>query len=245
MSAMASAGSTPPARPHQRFTDDGRRMREVLSYSRRGNRFTPHQREAWKAHHESWVIPDEVVDAPGFRLSDWFGREAPLVVEIGSGVGEATGVLAAARPAYDVLALEVWRPGVAASLAEVAAAGASNVRFCAVDAVWVLQNLVAPGGIAELWTFFPDPWPKTRHHKRRLVDQDFAALAATRLARGAHWRLATDWADYARQMSVVLDAEPSFTGGVTSRWGERPVTKFERKGIEAGRAITDLCYTRG
>jgi tRNA (guanine-N7-)-methyltransferase len=235
---------TPPARPHHRFTEDGRRMREVLSYSRRGSRFTPSQQEAWDAHHEEWVIPDEAVDAPGFGLATWFGREAPLIVEIGSGVGEATGVLAAARPAYDVLALEVWRPGVAASLAEVAKAGASNVRFCSVDAVWAVEHLVRPGGLRELWTFFPDPWPKTRHHKRRLVDASFAALAASRLAPGGTWRLATDWADYAEQMRAVLDAEPLLVGGVTERWAERPVTKFERKGIEAGRPITDLAYTR-
>jgi tRNA (guanine-N7-)-methyltransferase len=190
------------------------------------------------------VIPDEAVDEPGFRLASWFGREAPLVVEIGSGVGEATGVLAAARPAYDVLALEVWRPGVAASLAEVASAGAANVRFCSVDAVWAVEQLVAPGSLAELWTFFPDPWPKARHHKRRLVNASFAALAASRLAPGGTWRLATDWADYAAQMQVVLDAEPGLIGGVTERWAERPVTKFERKGVEAGRTIVDLIYTR-
>lgn len=219
-------------------------MREVLSYSRRGSRFTPHQREAWDAHHEAWVIPDDAVDTPGFRLAEWFGREAPLVVEIGSGVGEATGVLAAARPSYDVLALEVWRPGVAASLAEVAAAGATNVRFCSVDAVWVVEHLVAPGSLAGLWTFFPDPWPKTRHHKRRLVNSRFAGLAASRLAPGAEWRLATDWADYADQMRAVLDAEPALKGGEVPRWDERPVTKFERKGIEAGRPITDFCYVR-
>jgi tRNA (guanine-N7-)-methyltransferase len=219
-------------------------MREVLSYSRRGSRFTPHQQEAWDAHHAEWVIPDEAVDDPGFRLADRFGRDAPLIVEIGSGVGEATGVLAATRPSYDVLALEVWRPGVAASLAEVAAAGATNVRFCSVDAVWVLENLVAPGSLAELWTFFPDPWPKTRHHKRRLVDAAFTRIAAQRLAPGARWRLATDWPDYADQMSTVLDAEPALSGGRVERWSERPVTKFERKGVEAGRAIVDLAYTR-
>ena len=219
-------------------------MREVLSYSRRGGRFTPRQQEAWDAHHAAWVIPDEAVDRPGFRLASWFGREAPLVVEIGSGVGEATGVLAAARPAYDVLALEVWRPGVAASLAEVAAAGARNVRFCSVDAAWAVEHLVAAGALAEMWTFFPDPWPKTRHHKRRLVDPSFASLAASRLAPGGTWRLATDWGDYADQMRAVLDAEPGLAGGVTERWAERPVTKFERKGLEAGRAITDLLYTR-
>src|SRR5436190_16648504 len=244
MSSEFPAGPTPPARPHQRFTADGRRVREVLSYSRRGNRFTPQQVEAWAAHHEAWVIPDEAVDQPGFALADWFGREAPLIVEIGSGVGEATGVLAAARPAYDVLALEVWRPGIASSLAEVATAGATNVRFCSVDAVWMMQNQLRPDSLAELWTFFPDPWPKTRHHKRRLVDAPFAALAAGRLAPGGVWRLATDWQDYALQMATVLDAEPSLTGAVVPRWAERPVTKFERKGVDAGRTITDLCYLR-
>ncbi len=241
---MSSEGPTPPARPYHRFTEDGRRIREVLSYSRRGNRFTPHQQDAWAAHHQEWVIPDDAVDEPGFRLADWFGREAPLIVEIGSGVGQATGVLAAARPTYDVLALEVWRPGVASSLAEVEAAGATNVRFCSVDAVWMLENLVDPDGLAELWTFFPDPWPKTRHHKRRLVSERFAGLVATRLVTGGRWRLATDWQDYAEQMVSVLDAEPAFTGGVVPRWNERPVTKFERKGIDAGRQITDVCYLR-
>lgn len=244
MSAESSGGPTLPARPHHRYTADGRRLREVLSYSRRGNRFTPQQKAAWDAHHEQWVIPDEAVDDPGFRFADWFGREAPLIVEIGPGVGEATGVLAAARPAYDVLALEVWRPGVASSLARVVEAGATNVRFCSVDAVWVLETLIPRDGLAELWTFFPDPWPKTRHHKRRLVNARFAALAASRLTPGGVWRLATDWQDYAEQMRSVLDAEPALTGGVVPRWEERPVTKFERKGLEAGRSITDLCYTR-
>ncbi len=238
------AGPVRPARPHQKLTDDGRRMREVLSYSRRGNRFTPSQAEAWERHAADWVIPDEAVDDPGFAWSRWFGREAPLVVEIGPGVGEATGVLAAARPDHDVLALEVWRPGVAAALAEVAAAGATNVRFCAVDAAWVLEHLVAPDSLAGLWTFFPDPWPKTRHHKRRLVGRDFASLAASRLAPGAEWRLATDWADYAEQMREVLDAEPHLEGGEVERWADRPVTKFERKGLAVDRAITDFCYRR-
>jgi len=219
-------------------------MREVLSYSRRGSRFTPRQREAWDAHHEGWVIPDEAVDEPGFSWADRFGREAPLVVEIGSGVGEATAVLAAARPELNVVALEVWRPGVADTLWRLAETGADNVRLCSVDAVWVLEHLVPADGLAELWTFFPDPWPKTRHHKRRLVDASFARLAATRLAPDAAWRLATDWADYAEQMMGVLDAEPLLTGGRVPRWAERPVTRFERKGLDVGREIVDLVYTK-
>jgi len=244
MSSSAEPPGVRPARPHQRLTSDGRRMREVLSYSRRGSRFTPTQAAAWEAYADAWVIPDEAVDDPAFRLADWFGREAPLVVEIGPGVGEATGVLAAARPDHDVLALEVWRPGVASALAEVAAAGATNVRFCSVDAAWMLRHVVAPDSLAELWTFFPDPWPKKKHHKRRLVDAGFAALAASRLRPGAWWRLATDWADYADQMHEVLDGEPRLEGGPVERWSERPVTKFERKGLAVGREITDLAYAR-
>jgi tRNA (guanine-N7-)-methyltransferase len=233
-----------PTRPHLKLTDDGRRLREVLSYSRRGSRFTPSQQEAWDAHHEAWVIPDEAVDRPGFAWADWFGREAPLVVEIGPGVGEATGVLAAGRPECNVVAFEVWRPGVAAGLAEVAAAGADNVRFCSVDAAWSVEHLVAPSSVSELWTFFPDPWPKHKHHKRRLVTPDFARLVASRLEPGGTWRLATDWADYAVQMRTVLDAEPGLEGGKVERWAERPVTKFERKGLAVGRDIVDLAYRR-
>jgi tRNA (guanine-N7-)-methyltransferase len=233
-----------PARPHHKLTADGRRMREVLSYSRRGNRFTPSQAAAWEAHHEGWVIPDEAVDRPGFSLAEWFGREAPLIVEIGSGVGEATAALAAARPEYDVLAFEVWRPGVADTLWKLAEAGADNVRLIGVDAVWSFEQLLEEGQLAELWTFFPDPWPKTRHRKRRLVGPEFARLAASRLAPGAPWRLATDWGEYAEQMREVLDAEPALEGGPVPRWEERPVTRFERKGVEAGRTIADLAYRR-
>ena len=233
-----------PARPHHKLTDDGRRMREVLTYSRRGSRFTPRQGEAWAAHQADWVIPDEAVDRPGFRLADWFGREAPLVVEIGSGIGEATAALAAARPEWDVLALEVWRPGVADSLWRVAEAGADNVRFCSVDAVWFLEHVIEPGSLTELWTFFPDPWHKKKHHKRRLVTPANAATAAACLAPGGVWRLATDWAEYAEQMREVLDAEPLLEGGVVERWADRPVTRFERKGLAVGRTITDLAYRR-
>ncbi|WP_183100396.1 tRNA (guanine(46)-N(7))-methyltransferase TrmB [Nocardioides pelophilus] len=237
-----------PARPHHKLTDDGRPMREVLSYSRRGARFTPHQAAAWEAHHERWVIPDDAVDAEGFSFDRWFGRGPAdrdgLIVEIGSGVGEATAALARTRSSYDVLAFEVWRPGVAATLALLAEAGVDNVRLCGVDAAWSLEHLLQPASIAELWTFFPDPWHKARHHKRRLVTPAFAALAASRLRPGGVWRLATDWQDYAEQMTAVLSAEPALEGGVVERWDERPVTKFERKGLAAGRSITDLAYRR-
>ena len=236
------AGRAP--RPHQSVLPNGRRVREVLSYSRRGSRFTPRQAAAWEAHHERWVVPEEAVDAADFTWAHWFGRQAPLAIEVGSGIGEATVSLAAARPGTNVLALEVWRPGVAETLARVAQAGLTNVRVCEVDAAWVLEHLVEPDSLDALWTFFPDPWHKAKHHKRRLLGPDFAATAARRLHPGAEWRLATDWAAYAEQMVGVLEAEPLLEGGVVERWAERPVTKFERKGLAVGRSITDLVYRR-
>jgi tRNA (guanine-N7-)-methyltransferase len=233
-----------PARPHTGLTADGRRIREVLSYSRRGSRMGPRQEQAWARHRDRWWIPDDAVDDPAFDLRTWFGREAPLAVEIGSGVGEATVALAAARPSYDVLGIEVWRPGVADTFHRMQQAGVENIRMISVDAVWSLEHLLGPGSISELWTFFPDPWPKQRHVRRRLVVPELAHQAATRLVPGACWRLATDWADYAAQMQRVLDAEPLLEGGVVDRWPERPLTRFERRGLEAGRPVTDLAYQR-
>ena len=232
------------ARPHARYTDDGRRVREVVSYSRRGSRFSEREQAAWDRRADTWVIPDEAVDDPGFDLSAWFGRSAPLVVEIGSGVGESLVALAGARPSYDVLAFEVWRPGVAGALWRLEAAGVDNVRLLSVDAVWSMRHLFAPASITELWTFFPDPWPKKRHHKRRLVQPELVRDAATALAEGGAWRLATDWAEYADAMRAVLDPEPLLSGGVTERWEERPLTRFERRGLDEGRTVTDLTYRR-
>lgn len=233
-----------PARPGHRFTPDGKHVRDVLSYSRRGFRFTPSQQAAWTAYAEAWVIPDDAFADDDFALQQWFGRSAPLIVEIGSGVGEATAALAAQRPDCNVLALEVWRPGMAATLGLLGERGVSNVRLCGVDAAWALRHQIGPGSLQELWTFFPDPWPKTKHHKRRLISRSFATLAASRLAPGGTWRLATDWASYAEQMVAVLSREPTLSGGQVERWVDRPVTKFERKGLAAEREIVDLAYRR-
>ncbi len=216
----------------------------LTTYARRGSRFSPRQEAAWRRHAERWFIPDEAVDQPGFDLATWFGRSAPLVVEIGSGVGEATAALAAARPSYDVLGFEVWRPGVADTFARLEQAGAGNVRMLSVDAVWSFENLLAPGSVAELWTFFPDPWPKARHHRRRLVTPAFAAVAASRLRPGGVWRLATDWPAYATQIAEVLAENPSLEGGQVERWDERPLTRFERRGLREGRPVADFCFRR-
>lgn len=233
-----------PARPGTELTEDGRRLQVLTTYTRRGSRLTPKQQAAWDRHVEEWLIPEGAVDDEPFDLERWFGRRAPLIVEIGSGNGESVAQLAATRPAYDVLAFEVWRPGVASTFVHLEQSGARNVRLLSVDAVWSVEHLIGPGQLAELWTFFPDPWHKKRHHKRRLVTPAFARVAVSRLAVGAAWRLATDWPDYAEQIEEVLGAEPAVEGGRTQRWAERPVTRFERRGIAEGRPIQDFCYRR-
>jgi tRNA (guanine-N7-)-methyltransferase len=243
-----STNKVRPPRPHTGLTEDGRRLAQVTTYARRGSRLDAKQAAAWGRHRHEWWVPDEAVDRESFDVRSSFDDpSAPLVVEIGSGIGEATAALAAARPSYNVLAFEVWRPGVAETFIRLEEAGAENVRLISVDAVWSMEHLLGEGEVAELWTFFPDPWPKKRHHRRRLVNPVFASVAASRLAPGGLWRLATDWPDYAAQIFEVLAEEPLLErvhDGPAPRWDERPLTRFERRGIRAGRPITDLLHRR-
>ncbi|GGO90173.1 tRNA (guanine-N(7)-)-methyltransferase [Nocardioides phosphati] len=242
-----SRNASPEARPGVELSEDGRPLRGVLSYSRRGSRFTTKQADAWQRLAGEWVIgPERVTDVavPLDINQEWFGREAPLYVEIGSGNGEHVAQYAAAHPDANILAFEVWLPGVADTLIKLEEAGATNVRLCTVDAAWSITELFAPGTITELWTLFPDPWHKARHHKRRLVNQPFVGIAASRLVDGGVWRLATDWPDYAEHMVEVFATEPTLEGGVGERWAERPVTKFERRGLAEGRGSDDLTYRR-
>lgn len=239
--------STRPARPGTGLTEDGRRLAEVVTYSRRSSGLDPKLGAAWRRHAGDWWIPDDAADSAGFDLDRWFGRSSPLVVEIGSGVGEATAALAAQRPESNILAFEVWQPGIAQTFRRLEEVGASNVRLMSIDAVWSFEHLLSPGSVSEIWTFFPDPWPKRRHHRRRLVGAGFASLAASRLLPGGGWRLATDWAPYAAQMGEVLSGEPLLENVYdreAPRWSARPLTRFERRGIADGRSITDLTYRR-
>lgn len=233
----------------------GHVRREIVSFVRRSTRMTAKQRKSWDAHHGDFVIDvprGAVVTAidPEFRLNvtEAFGREAPLIVEIGPGMGESLVAMAKDRPHDNVLAIEVYQPGVARILAKLADQQVTNVRVIMADAVQSLDQLIEPGAIDQLWTFFPDPWPKSRHRKRRLVTTEFADLAAGRLRSGGTWRLATDWEDYAGQMRTVLDDHPAFDNdhadGWSPRWDQRPMTKFEQRGIDAGRHIFDLAYRR-
>lgn len=178
-----------------------------------------------------------------------FGRAAPVVLEIGSGMGDATAAMAAADPARDHLAVEAHLPGVAALLVLVERAGLENVRVAHGDA-FALVEALEPGSLDEVRVFFPDPWPKARHAKRRLVTPERVAALRERLRVGGVLHLATDWADYAAQAVEVFAADPGLAGpdggpvAPVPRPAHRPVTAFERRGVAAGRAISDVLATR-
>lgn len=172
-----------------------------------------------------------------------FGRSAPLVLEIGPGMGDATATLAAQEPRRDVLAVEVHLPGVAGLLLLVERAGLTNVRVGYGDALHLVRTGIEPGSLDEVRAFFPDPWPKARHRKRRLIAPDHVRLLVSRLRIGGLVRTATDWPAYAAQMREVLAADPGLELLDEDRAG-RPVTAFERKSAAAGRAAVDLRFRR-
>lgn len=172
-----------------------------------------------------------------------FGRVAPVILEIGFGGGEGTVALAAARPDEDIVAVDVHTPGVARLLQHIEADGLTNIRVVHGDALVFLRR-VAPGSLAGVRVFYPDPWPKARHHRRRLVRAEVVADLVDPLIAGGTLHLATDVGEYARQMAEVCDAEPRLSGGVVPRPAWRPLTRFEAQGQSAGRVSIDLWYRR-
>ncbi len=223
-------------------------FRRVVSFNPRGGRLNDVQRRAWNDHADSWYLDPEVFgSADPFDADRVFGRSAPLVVEIGSGMGESTAAMALARPDVNLLAIEVYKPGVAQTFHHLARSGADNVRVMRGDGAQILTDLMAPGSLAEVWLFFPDPWPKTKHLKRRLVTADFTALVASRLRKGGAFRLATDWAPYAEQMLAACTSTKALRNagaGWAPRPDFRPTTRFERRGLAAGREIYDVEFVR-
>lgn len=185
------------------------------------------------------------IDVAGTVLDpvEVFGRRARLVLEIGSGAGEALLHSALANPEVDHIAAEVHTPGLARLLGDIETAGLTNVRVVHGDALEVLARF-APGSVDEIRIWFPDPWPKVRQLQRRIVAPEPVARLVDALADGGRLRLATDVADYAEQMLAVCTAHPELVGGVVPRPDDRPVTRFERKGLDADRTVTDLCFTR-
>ncbi|WP_025132805.1 tRNA (guanosine(46)-N7)-methyltransferase TrmB [Leucobacter sp. PH1c] len=226
-----------------------------VSFVRRSGRMTPGQQRGWDELSPLYRIEvprgpaaTSVAEGASIDPEALFGRRAPLVVEVGSGQGHAIVHAASTHPERDHIAIEVFRAGLARTMNAADEVGARNLRLIEANAPEVLERFLPAGSADELWVFFPDPWAKVRHQKRRLVNDEFAAIAARVLRPGGVLRLATDWEDYAEQMREVLDAAPDFTRDFAGDWAERfdgrILTAFERKGADKGRDIRDLSYRR-
>jgi tRNA (guanine-N7-)-methyltransferase len=219
-------------------------QRPVRSYVLRAGRMGSGQQRALAELGPRFVLPfaPRPIDPAAI-----FGRNGPLIVEIGFGMGAATAEIAAAQPGVDFIGIEVHEAGVGALLKRIGEAGLGNLRIVRHDAVEVLREMIAPASLAGVHLFFPDPWPKKRHHKRRLVQPAFAALVASRLAPGGYLHCATDWQPYAEQMLEVLRAEPGLHNTVEAfapRPAHRPLTKFEQRGLALGHGVWDLVFAK-
>lgn len=180
-------------------------------------------------------------------LAAAFGRAAPTVLEIGFGMGETTAAIAQSRPDVNFLAIDVFAAGCGALAKRIDELGLDHVRVMQHDAVEVVRDMLAPGVLAGVHVFFPDPWPKARHHKRRLIAPPFVALLASRMAPGGYLHCATDWEPYAQQMLEVLGAEPllaNSASGFAPQPDYRPLTKFEKRGLRLGHGVWDLVFVR-
>jgi tRNA (guanine-N7-)-methyltransferase len=234
--APADHSAATPAHPH--------RDRPLRSFVLRAGRLGSGQARALAELGPRFMLPFQNA------TPDWdaaFGRRAPRVLEIGFGMGQATAAIAAARPDLDFIGIEVHQPGVGALLREIGERGLTNIRILQHDAVQVLQQMVAPAALAGVHVFFPDPWHKKRHHKRRLIQPALVDLLASRLAPGGWLHCATDWDDYAQQMLQVLDGCPALSNtvdGFAPRPAMRPLTKFEARGLQLGHGVWDLLYTK-
>ncbi len=222
----------------------GAPRRAIRSFVRRAGRMGTGQQRALEELGPRFVLPfaTQQLDAEAV-----FGRRAPLVLEIGFGMGAATAEIAAARPDTDFLGVEVHTPGVGALLKRIGEQGLGNLRIVQHDAVQVLEQMIAPASLAGIHVFFPDPWHKKKHHKRRLIQPPLVALLASRLAPGGVLHCATDWQPYAEQMLEVLSAEPLLENtaeGYAPRPDYRPLTKFEARGLRLGHGVWDLVFRR-
>ena len=207
-----------------------------------------HLSDAQRNAHER-LLPQYGV-TPGDSPIDFgalFARQAPVVLEIGFGMGHTTAAIAAARPDTDFLGVEVYTPGVGSLLRHIEDDALTNVRIIQTDAVEVLKQRIAEASLAGVHIYFPDPWPKLRHHKRRLIQPPFIAHLATRIAPGGYLHCATDWEPYAQQMLEVLSGEPLLVNqanGFAPRPEWRPLTKFEQRGLRLGHGVFDLMFRR-
>jgi len=223
---------------------DSQRWR-IRSFVRREGRLTPGQQNALE---ELW--PHFGLSAEHeFKLAQAFDRSAPLTLEIGFGNGSSLARMATDDPQSDFIGIEVHRPGVGHLLIELDRQALDNVRILCHDAVEVLDRCIPDASLDRVLLFFPDPWPKRKHHKRRIVQPDFVARIARKLKTGGHFHMATDWEHYAEHMLKIMQSTTDFVncdaaGGYSKRPGYRPVTKFERRGQRLGHGVRDLVYRR-
>jgi len=218
--------------------------RPIRSFVLRQGRVSNAQRRAHESLLPQFGIPysPQVID-----LDHSFGRRAPKALEIGFGMGETTARIAAANPGTDYLAIEVHSPGVGALLKKIGEEAIANIRVVQHDAVEVMRDMVPAGSLAAIHVFFPDPWPKKRHHKRRLLQRDFVELAVTRLAPGGVLHVATDWREYADEVLALLEATPGLANtarGFAPRPASRPETKFEQRGRRLGHGVFDMVFRK-
>ena len=226
-------------------TEDGKFMRRIRSFVRREGRLTKGQERALQ---ELWPVMgvefrDEMLD-----LTALFGREAPVVLEIGFGMGKSLVEMAAAAPEKNFIGIEVHRPGVGACLTSAQEAGITNLRLFCHDAVEVLGQMIPDQSIDTLQLFFPDPWHKSRHHKRRIVQPAFVQMLRPKLKIGGVFHMATDWENYAEHMLEGMNAAEGFVntveGDYAPRPDSRPLTKFEQRGHRLGHGVWDLLFAR-
>jgi len=219
--------------------------RGIKSFVARAGRMTTAQERAWQELWPRYGIEDQGIP---LDLRTLFGREAPRTLEIGFGNGESLLALAADRPDQDFLGIEVHRPGVGHLMLRAAALGLTNLRIACRDAVDVLDRQIADATLDAVLLYFPDPWPKKRHHKRRIVQPAFVDLVARKLKTGGRFRLATDWQNYAEQMLEVASScaalENEFDAGYAPRPDSRPLTRFENRGQRLGHGVWDLSFRK-
>ncbi len=216
----------------------------IRSFVNRRSHITQGQQDALEAFLTTWSL---AYRPTLLNLTETFEREAPTILEIGFGMGETTEKIALARPSDNFLGVEVFNAGVGALLKRIEASSLNNIRIIQHDAVEVLRDMLAPKSLAGVHIYFPDPWPKTRHHKRRLLQPLLVELLASRMASGAYIHCATDWEHYAEQMLAVLSAETSLQNtceGFAPRPEFRPLTKFENRGLRLGHGVWDVIFIK-
>lgn len=231
---------------NQETTEDGKFMRRIRSFVRREGRLTKGQERALT---ELWPVMGVEYKPEMLDLNALFGRSAPVVLEIGFGMGKSLVEMAAAAPEKNFIGIEVHRPGVGACLASAQEAGLTNLRVFCHDAVEILEQMIPDQSIDTLQLFFPDPWHKARHHKRRIVQPTFVQMLRPKLKIGGIFHMATDWENYAEHMLEVMKVAEGFENTVTEgdyapRPDYRPLTKFEQRGHRLGHGVWDLLFAR-